>query len=669
MIVPEDDLGEERDRSNVSIMAVETESSSGSSEGYSPSALGKALLKLSLSDREAIREEIHGVRTMAVEETPELLENALKEFQKEIDLTERNEVFPGFEKKTYNLILRCRSEEIERNKAILRGKQQLNITKQKRAGSEADDETIPKPSYIYTENHYAIDDGKFRLRFLRVELFDVPKAVTRFLRYLNFTYEFWGTIALERPIHVTDLLNNKEDRTYLKKGYHQIIPFRDRSGRKVVVNLGFDFDCLASYFENLRGGFMWKGMFYVFDAVTRDCVETQRLGLVDISETHTWDVSKTLSRLIRSNGMKMISRDMERMLQCIPVRLVALHTCLPVKPLIKSLLSIIYTSIDSLNRQMRVVPCYGTQMECRYQLKSFGIPTELYPITQTEKIKFSILNQWISTRQQLEEIDLKRRRERLSVEDVPGIVECPCLNDVVFRQGKSSLENPGNATFRYMLLNYFDEKEELRRDKQQQQKEQQQKQKQKQQAIVGKNIDTLDEEFTMGSLAADPLATTDAVSNTAIATTTSYGDADDRVFCDWLIHEIEVKRKGRFLIWDRTLTTWLHIKTNKRKGLSKIKQKIMISIYNCHKKASASLLRRQQENEGPQRMLKSQSSTDIASERSGTLDVNNSDINYRFIEGGRRSLSQQDGGDGYFCGGGSGTEGSSGNKRRRDNDG
>ena len=43
--------------------------------------LSRELLKLSLQDRNAINEEIHGVRCLALSETPLLLETGLKEFE------------------------------------------------------------------------------------------------------------------------------------------------------------------------------------------------------------------------------------------------------------------------------------------------------------------------------------------------------------------------------------------------------------------------------------------------------------------------------------------------------------------------------------------------------------------------------------------------------------
>ena len=191
--------------------------------------LAKEMLKMSVNHRTAIQEEMHGVRSLAVPETPELLTAALADFQRRIDKIGEN-ASSSSKMKVYNMILKRRTEEIERNR-------ELRKTNSPASASSKGDEAT-SATHAYSKNHYAIDNDDFRLRFLRVELFNVPLAVDRFLGYLELTHEFWGDIILERPVYISDLMRNKQERNYLKKGYHQILPFRDRSGRKVVVDLG-----------------------------------------------------------------------------------------------------------------------------------------------------------------------------------------------------------------------------------------------------------------------------------------------------------------------------------------------------------------------------------------------------------------------------------------------
>lgn len=80
-----------------------------------------------------------------------------------------------------------------------------------------------------------------------------------------------------------------------------------------------------------------------------------------------------------------------------------------------------------------------------YQLMSYGIPVDLIPKTGTGKIKSKNLQQWIKTRKVIEE----------TKEGEP--IECPGMNDVIFRFGKSYLSHPGNATFRGLIEANFEE--------------------------------------------------------------------------------------------------------------------------------------------------------------------------------------------------------------------
>ena len=81
-----------------------------------------------------------------------------------------------------------------------------------------------------------VDDVDFRLRFLRCELFQVDKAVLRFINYLNLSYELFGAMALKRVVRISDM--SKAELRFIRKGNYQILPYRDRAGRSVLVMLG-----------------------------------------------------------------------------------------------------------------------------------------------------------------------------------------------------------------------------------------------------------------------------------------------------------------------------------------------------------------------------------------------------------------------------------------------
>lgn len=155
------------------------------------SMISKELLQLSLRDRNKIDEEIHGVMTLAPEESPEFLEQAL------LQLAEEIEGIP--------------------------------------------DNSPAKAAYLQSQgypNTY-VNTKDFRLKFLRCDLFDARKAAGRMLKFLTVASDLFGPQLLHRPMRFSDL--TKGDEKILRKGFVQILPYRDRAGRPIHAWVG-DFD-------------------------------------------------------------------------------------------------------------------------------------------------------------------------------------------------------------------------------------------------------------------------------------------------------------------------------------------------------------------------------------------------------------------------------------------
>ena len=171
--------------------------------------LVRSMMSLSVRDRNQIQEEIHGVRCLAVEETPELIARALAELNTEIE-----ERTIDSEKRAY-----LRSQEPpRRGDAVVPGQPPMGA-----AGSAVLPPEETKPPYT--------SDDEFRLRFLRCELFDVRKSAKRMLSFLDLALELFGDYALRRPIRLSDF--SKEEIRYMRNGRFQIMLSRDRSGRRV----------------------------------------------------------------------------------------------------------------------------------------------------------------------------------------------------------------------------------------------------------------------------------------------------------------------------------------------------------------------------------------------------------------------------------------------------
>lgn len=165
--------------------------------------LSQELQQLSFQKRSVIQEEIHGVRSPAINETPEIIEESLRALSHQLDV-----VIPAAEKSAY-----------------------LQAKKL-------------KDSYVV--------GADFRLRFLRSEMFDATKAAKRIVGFLDLMLEYYGTVALQRPIRMSDLGRDVMD--LLRSGQAlQMLPFRDRSGRRiftVVADFGMHYD----YDTRVRAG-------------------------------------------------------------------------------------------------------------------------------------------------------------------------------------------------------------------------------------------------------------------------------------------------------------------------------------------------------------------------------------------------------------------------------
>jgi len=162
------------------------------------SMLSKEMYHLSVANRNAINEEIHGARCIAPEESPELIEQSLLDLQRCLDGMPYK---PAYD----------------------------------RAQAYAQHPLTAGTSYVNTI--------EFRLKFLRCELFSVRAAAIRLINYLELVFEMYGLFALQRKVLISDF--SKHEMQILRAGYFQIFPFRDRSGRRVmciVGNMGIEFD-------------------------------------------------------------------------------------------------------------------------------------------------------------------------------------------------------------------------------------------------------------------------------------------------------------------------------------------------------------------------------------------------------------------------------------------
>lgn len=393
------------------------------------SLISKALLNLSFHDRNAIEEEIHGVSSVAAEETPELLEDSLYNFKLELD-------------KIYH----------------------------KPAHDKAQEMLAANSS---THSSCYINEEEFRLRFLRCELFDVSKAAARFVKYLDLILEVYGEYALRRPIRLTDL--NREEMSFLREGQYQLLPYRDRSGRRILAIVPNNRDDVPQRVLLKVFIYIWIVASGGCDTSTHDLnnVESQRKGTIVVifpsSTLHVYsdgDVAepsqkKFLRDRVTANAI---------VAKVTPMRLAAIHVCLPNKPVYHIVSHLYGMVLAKWNSRTKIH--LGNPLELRYCLQGYGIPIELIPSTDTGNVKSVNFKQWIKLRVHLDRQMQERMTAIASSSDSDGgggnsgcestdstatttpmynIVECPGSNDVIFRRGKSMTYHPGNVIFQNLI--------------------------------------------------------------------------------------------------------------------------------------------------------------------------------------------------------------------------
>jgi len=416
---------------------------------------------------------------MAVRETPEVIRRGLTEFHNEL------EKIPKDEKRTYEECL-------------------------VRAMLYRDEE----------DSCYALHES-FHLRFLRFELFDAGKAAKRFISYLEFVREFWGAdIALKRLIRFSDF--SKAEMKLFRKGYFQVLPFRDHAGRRILTLLG-GFD--PSVDPVMRA----KVLFYLTDVLTRTDIESQQKGIVTISESYCWSTEDSYKRSktsLRFPNPQEGVHYLKRLFDSMANRMVAIHNCWPDRPAFRIMSKLLTIhGLSQSEQRLRLKFHIGDELEMRYRLKSYGIPIELLPITDSGSIKMINHNYWIKTRKQIEQ----------GIDTNVTILECPGSDDVVFRQGTSSMENPGNVKCRDLILSLLEDRDR--------------------------------------STAYNNIGTTTASNSSSIAAKI-HNDIVDR-----LVDEIECHRFGRFLEWDKQRSTWIQMSDRQ-----KVKQKVSVLLHSIDKR-------------------------------------------------------------------------------------
>jgi len=286
-----------------------------------------------------------------------------------------------------------------------------------------------------------VNDPAFRIRFLRAARYNVDDAVTRMIGNLKAIRDICGQEGLTRPIHLSDMMLEKGSGIFLYSGNcFQVMPFRDRLGRRIIVRSGKQvFDKSALFDADFQT--RMKCLLFVCQELSDD-VECQLKGVVIIG--FPLEVSTTPAiNGVASGIYKYISE------YAFPVRVVAVHLCILDNKWFRIGSALLLRAFPKQFR-LRSRIHIGSIDECCYKLMAYGIPGDQIPIKSSGIIKISDHKRFLAYCQEREDAVFRNRTE------FKGIF-CPSSKDILVGRGPRIKNHVGNEMYRLLLQNKFEE--------------------------------------------------------------------------------------------------------------------------------------------------------------------------------------------------------------------
>ncbi|OEU06391.1 hypothetical protein FRACYDRAFT_254702 [Fragilariopsis cylindrus CCMP1102] len=384
---------------------------------YANEILSKELLNLSFEHRNAYQEEIHGVGCMAPSETPKMIKESLRKL--DLELLHNISTLDCNYKQAY--IQSQQLYSVYKKQYEYDHSNENNNDNNKDSLSQSSSSPLPiQPSYI--------NSNAFRVCFLRCELFHIQKAAVRFMKYLTYIKEYFGLYALLRPIQITDF--NKEELTVMRKGYIQLMPFRDRIGRRIILLFpGIGLITMNDIIRHTTNNGANQTTTDPNNNPNQTTDNPNNNPNQTTSDPNYYNTTKAAAKRIASKS-KFYEAGM--------VRTSAFHICKPDTSIFKLKRAVWTIGIGGVRSHLKIH--IGSPIELRYILHSYGIPTNNnnLPISFSGTIKTKYCKQWIRIREL-------------------SIVECPYLSDIIFRQGTNVIHHPGNSWFRSLIQTKFEE--------------------------------------------------------------------------------------------------------------------------------------------------------------------------------------------------------------------
>jgi len=271
------------------------------------------------------------------------------------------------------------SEDIVETPEYLRSKlEELD----ERLNDISDKEACEMASFVCPQ--YA-DSPKFRLPFLRAELFDVDKAAKRLVKYWDRKVQLFGTDRAFRAVSVIDFDNDCA--LALERGGVRILPVRDEAGRQIIMIDRSNWNANLFSTETLM-----KNVWYWAQLCMED-ERTQKAGAIVF-------IVPSGDFFTATHGQQILGRSINSdMTEALPIRISCIHRfCLNpvVKCLVEHTLIIFEARLRARLRQYD-----GNAADNEAELQQYGISLDMVPTELGGTLVFDFQS-WIKARLNIE---------------------------------------------------------------------------------------------------------------------------------------------------------------------------------------------------------------------------------------------------------------------------
>eukprot|EP00980_Cylindrotheca_fusiformis_P001236 scaffold331_cov117-Cylindrotheca_fusiformis.AAC.14 len=303
-----------------------------------------------------------------------------------------------------------------------------------------------------------VENRSFRLKFLRVNFYDVKRSVRQMMNFLKHKATYFGADNLGREIELSDLTH--EELNLITSGLFHVQQGRDKSGRVIVYMLNHKLHlCTVNTLIRVT--------FYIFYNLLVSIPEVQTKGLAGIY----YDSAKPGDKFIQLSLQAQMK--INSVIFSIPFRHSSLHMCIKGTAkgnleLNNALLRLLLSAFPRYAR-VRTRLHYGSDIELQYHLQSHGIPMKYCPVDSSGEIRQDILNIWFEDflveLQSKEGSNVQQQRpsnesttSHVSDSSLKSLESTPIQSlrpmDVILGRGRGCQNHPGNIRFRAFLEGY-----------------------------------------------------------------------------------------------------------------------------------------------------------------------------------------------------------------------